>query len=253
MFIEPLNNSFVTARLIKAGVVLSAFLFGHLLGQAEYNRVAERLQLSDAERESLDIENRQLSAELSAMVEKSYTNDEAVAGLQQSLAEIRVQRIKDGEELKMFRNLATGGENITGIAIDEVAITGFGENHYQLDLRLIQPRGRKRVSGEVDIKVVGEKADVAASLSLKELLLDARTVSHTGPGEASGETVEFPNFDFRYFQQFQAEIVLPEGFTPEQIEINANPVNPHSPLIKNITMMVPWEASQSSSLLSLSN
>ena len=218
--------------------MLGAFLFGHLLGQAEYNRVAEQLLVSEQEREALDVENRQLAAELSAITHKSFTSDEAIARLQNSLSELRVQRVRLQEELEMFRNLASGGENITGIAIDNVSITASGDDRYQLDLRLIQPRGRKRVAGNLDIRFAGDSAGEAVSFALQELIL-------------AGEVSE--DFDFRYFEQFSNEIQLPQGFSPVQVEITADPVNPYRSSLKKVQLSVPWEVSQPTNMASLSD
>lgn len=217
--------------------MLGAFLFGHLLGQAEYNRVAGQLLVSERERVALDVENRQMSAELSATTHKSFTSDEAIARLQNSLSDLRVQRVRAQEELNMFRNLASGGENITGIAVDAVSISEIGDTRYQLDLRLIQPRGRKRVAGKLSVKVAGESAGVAVSFDLQELLLVGQVA----------------DFDFRYYQQYRHELLLPHGFNPKQVEITANPVNPYRSSLKKVQSTVPWEVSQSANLASLSD
>ncbi len=239
---------------MKCGIVLAAFLSGHLLGQSEYNRVAERLLLSETERSTLDTENQRLSSELSEMVQKAYGNDEAVAALQQSLAEMRVQGIEEREELQMFRNLSAGGENITGLAIDNVAISAIRGSQYELDLRLTQPRGRKRVAGTLAVMIIGESASGdAQALPLEDIRLDAtdRQISSSQTGSAGFG--EFPDFDFRYFQRFQANLILPEGFKPELLEIVADPVNPYRPSLKKETITVPWETSHSADLASLTN
>lgn len=251
MFIEPLNNSVVTGRLLKCGVVLGAFLCGHLLGQTEYNKVADRLLHSEMQRQELDTENLQMSTELSAMVQKAYTNDEAVASLQQSLSDLRLQRIREREELQMFRNLASGGENITGIAVEDVAITAIPQSQarqYGIDLRLTQPRGRKRTSGTLSIWIVGQNAaGEAFDIPLEDIQLNQE------PPLAANAAGEYPVFDFRYYQYFQAGFSLPQGFTPEGLKIVANPLNPYRSSLKKVTLTVPWEVSHSSRVASLSN
>ena len=259
MFIEPLNNSVFTSRLVKFGVVLGAFLCGHLLGQAEYNKVANQLLLSEMERNSLDTQNRQMSGELSAMVQKAHSNDEAVAALQQSLSDLRVQRIREREELQMFRNLASGGENITGIAVEDVSITALGSsNNYGLDLRLTQPRGRKRVAGALSIMIVGENAaGLAQSIPLQDIqytdLQRQKALALAESADTGSEPGEYPAFDFRYYQNFQTSLSLPDGFTPELLKIVANPVNPYRSTLKKVSLTVPWAISHSDNLVSLTN
>ena len=63
----------------------------------------------------------------------------------------------------------------------------------------------RKVSGEVSLSIDGEQDGIAATYAYPDLL----------PDEAD---TNWP-FSFRYFQDFDRDIVLPDGFTPERIRI----------------------------------
>jgi hypothetical protein len=63
----------------------------------------------------------------------------------------------------------------------------------------------RKVSGDVSLSIAGEEGGVEATYEYGQLLPD--------DGDSN-----WP-FSFRYFQDFDREIVLPDGFTPERITI----------------------------------
>jgi len=63
----------------------------------------------------------------------------------------------------------------------------------------------KTVTGDVSLTVAGEEEGTEASYSFSQLVPEESATS-------------WP-FSFRYFQGFDKEIVLPDGFTPEEITI----------------------------------
>ena len=63
----------------------------------------------------------------------------------------------------------------------------------------------RKVTGDVSLVVQGQEGGVTTSYSYAELL----------PADASAN---WP-FSFRYFQDFDKELVLPDGFLPEKINV----------------------------------
>jgi hypothetical protein len=83
---------------------------------------------------------------------------------------------------------------------------GQEEHRYNVRLVLVQSlKHDRKVSGDVNLSVEGELGGSTVTYDFEQLL----------PDEASSN---WP-FSFRYFQDFDREIVLPDGFTPERITI----------------------------------
>ncbi len=83
---------------------------------------------------------------------------------------------------------------------------GKDERHYNLRLVLVQAMQHDRsVKGKVDFILEGAEDGVSTTYNLAQL-------------SPENETASWP-FAFRYFQDFDRELVLPEGFAPQKINV----------------------------------
>lgn len=255
MFLTPLDNSHKTSRVLKVALVAAVFLAGFLAGQNHFNDVATKLVASEYERSVLATKNREMSLEISTLVQQRYSDEATIEDLQSAVTEVRKTRSREIEELKLYRNLSRGGENNTGIAISPLEIseltaganTEEGTSQYRLALTLTQPRGRQRVNGELALQIVGNLASgERLELPVDKLLPDqvpgeASTPASEGLGGLGGVNGEYPLFDFRYFQRFLVDVDLPAGFIPEGVIITATPENPYRSSIRQISTIAPWQ------------
>jgi hypothetical protein len=83
----------------------------------------------------------------------------------------------------------------------------------------------RSVKGEVDFSLEGAQDGVAATYTLEQLL----------PPDVDGS---WP-FSFRYFQNFDRQLILPEGFQPERINIE---VRSKTKSIASVTQSFPWQS-----------
>jgi hypothetical protein len=83
------------------------------------------------------------------------------------------------------------------------------------------------VSGDVAVTVEGSEGGEARTYALAELL----------PADAESG---WP-FSFRYFQDFDRQLVLPDGFTPERIRVE---VRSRTRSISSIEESYAWAMSQ---------
>ena len=83
---------------------------------------------------------------------------------------------------------------------------GDTERSFNVRLVLVQAlKHDRKVSGDVNLTIEGMQDGTSASYGYAQLLPEAEDDSWA--------------FSFRYFQDFDREIVLPDGFTPERINI----------------------------------
>lgn len=128
------------------------------------------------------------------------------AEVSRTIGELQAQVGKQAQELAFYRGIVAQGGNPADVKIQRLRIDAAeGERRYRIRLTLVQPvRPENMVSGSASVKVEGARANEAQSLSLDVL---------TG-----GTDRDIP-FTFRYFENIDSDITLPEGFRPERVVV----------------------------------
>ena len=104
---------------------------------------------------------------------------------------------------------------------------GQEEHSYNVRLVLVQSlKHDRKVSGDVNLSIEGEQEGSTVTYEYGQLL----------PQDAESA---WP-FSFRYFQDFDRKIVLPDGFTPERITIQ---VRSRTRTIDSIEQSYSWATS----------
>ena len=107
-------------------------------------------------------------------------------------------------------------------------IRGTAEREYNIRLVLVQAKQHDRkVSGDVNLSIAGDQNGVETTYTYAQLLSD--------------KTQEKWSFSFRYFQDFERLVVLPDGFTPEWVNIE---VRSRTRSIASINESFSWSISQ---------
>jgi len=108
-----------------------------------------------------------------------------------------------------YKGVMDPSRNVRGLKIDSFELSPTGDvKRFRYKFVLTQVADNSRyVEGSVRFNLVGMLNSVKKTLALEQVsLLDSVT----------GE-----KFRFKYFQDFNGELTLPEGFTPEQVIIVA--------------------------------
>lgn len=198
--------------LIAIGValLLGAYLtfeFGRL--QADYNildRLAEKREFT-AEKKRLQNDVSRLKQEIALLQTEDKIEQEAYKTVELSLSELQQKIQEQSEAIAFYRGIVSPEDGRRGLQVQDLRLTqGADERHYHLRVVLVQVMQHDRsVKGEVDFSVEGAHNGVATTYSLKQLLPE-------------GGSSSWP-FSFRYFQDFERELVLPQGFEPALINI----------------------------------
>lgn len=203
---------------LASGLLLGLLLLwlGFEAGQlaAGYNRAAMRAELGDLEAELAAVRVRgQAQQERIVMLETDReVSAEAYRQVEEQLAEFQATIIAQQEDLAFFRGLVSEPAAGEEVRIQNVVIAeGLAPASYTLQVVLAQPMGReRRVSGHLEIAVEGSVGTDMVALPLAEL---------TG-AEARQDRLDYA---FRYFQNVEADIVLPEGFVPARLLVRLVP------------------------------
>jgi rRNA maturation protein Rpf1 len=84
-------------------------------------------------------------------------------------------------------------------------------------------KSTKKISGDTELLIRGESNGNVSELNLTDLALEKAAVG--------------TKFAFRYFQVFEGDIVLPEGFEPFEVKIG---VNPTTKKVKAFSETISW-------------
>jgi hypothetical protein len=200
-----------TVRMI---IVLLISICGYLI--FEFGRISAGYDLIDAGNEAqayvdhiqgLDTEIADLRQKIAILETDSEVDDashkEIEASLSQLLGEIQDQR----DAIAFYRGIVSPSDGNSGLRVQDLKLTrGKAEREFNVRLVLVQAmKHDRKVSGDVNLSVVGSQDGAEMTYVLTQLL----------PEDADTAWA----FSFRYFQDFERQLVLPDGFTPERITV----------------------------------
>lgn len=123
-------------------------------------------------------------------------------------------------ELDFFRRLAGTGGAQTGLDVYHVDIIPTASDRvFQFVLTLTQNiRRASIISGRVRIDIEGTVEDRPVTLYWSRI--------------SDGDTPE-PSFRFKYFQQLEGYLTLPDGFEPTRLKLTLEPANSRKAVLRN--------------------
>ena len=195
----------IVVAVLVGGYLL--FEFGRL--QADYNIVDAINDKAEQRAVIADLEDQiaVLKQEVALLETHREVDRKAYEVVEADFAELERKIQEQSEAIAFYRGIVSPKDGGRGLKVQDLKVTrGKDERHFNLRLVLVQAMQHDRsVNGEVDFSLDGEQNGVATTYALEQLL----------PDDADSS---WP-FAFRYFQDFDRELVLPDGFTPERINI----------------------------------
>ncbi|WP_323814286.1 DUF6776 family protein [Cellvibrio sp. NN19] len=212
---RPLKNALLSLLgLILVGALIAATYF-----YAQHQASSERLSPQDAQElraqlERLNQETGTLKRELAKYQMSAQVDHQAGEDLRKRVLELRDEKAALQRDVEVYRILSSNkSANPMGISFGVFSVTPLAEKKQQFRL-VVQKlaEGGDDFSGQLQILVVGQKDGTETKISLRELVVT--------PAAAEPMPENIP-LNFKFFQNIDAEIVLPEGFTPERVELAA--------------------------------
>jgi cell division protein FtsB len=204
----------------------------------EFGRIQAGYDLVDAASERRAYEERidTLEDEIStlkeqvAMLETHREIDrEAYREVEASLTELQAKIQEQRDAIAFYRGIVSPADGNKGLRVQDLKLTrGKNEREYNIRLVLVQAlKHDRKVSGNVNLSIEGDLDGVEKAFTYAELL----------PEEAEATWA----FSFRYFQDFNRQVVLPDGFTPERVKVE---VESKTRSISSIEESFAWTMSQ---------
>lgn len=180
--------------------------------------------------ETLALENEALRAQVVKTELAREVDHTAYADVEKTLADLQAQVLKAREELTFYRGIVSPEDGIGGLRIQRFQVSpGASDNHFRLRLVLVQSmRQDAVVSGTVRISIEGVSENRPLELPLAQA---------GGEKLANGQVP----FKFRYFQNLEQDIELPEGFEPRAVNIEVR-----SSRLTPVRESFPWQVQSES-------
>ena len=227
------GSRWVQRTVIGVLFVLGAYLtfeFGRL--QARYNVVDAAAERREFEQRIAGLEDTisDLKQEVALLETHRDIDTEAYQAVEANLTDLQRKIQEQGDAIAFYRGIVSPADGGRGLRVQDLKVTkGKEEGRYNVRLVLVQVMQHDRsVKGEVGFSIDGAQDGEPVTYALEQLL----------PAEADSNWA----FSFRYFQDFDRELVLPDGFTPEQVNVE---VISRTKSIASIKQSFIWAAGQS--------
>lgn len=200
--------------LTRVGLLTLVAVLGYLV--FEFGRIQANYNIVEAarERETVEAHIAKLNADIKALNEQiamlethRAVDKEAYREVESSLVSLQAKIQEQTDAIAFYRGIVSPADGAAGLRVQDFRLSrGGDERSYNLRLVLVQSlKHDRKVSGSVNIVVVGQQDGSETSYEYADLL--AADNKETWP------------FSFRYFQDFDREILLPDGFTPHSIKV----------------------------------
>jgi hypothetical protein len=222
--------------MVRAFLVLFVLIAGYLV--FEYGRIRAGYDTIDTANErgelvahidALDDEIEALQQEVALQETHREIDREAYKEVESSLITLQAKIVEQQNAIAFYRGIVSPADGKPGLRVQDFKLTRGGEER-EFNLRLVLVQAMKhdrKVSGDVSVSVEGNEDGEVKSYALTDLL----------PADADKA---WP-FSFRYFQDFDRQIVLPDGFTPERVNVE---VRSRTRSISSIEESFAWVTSQ---------
>jgi len=175
-------------------------------------------QLDEAQAEIVE-SNRQATM----LKRNSSIDDDASVQLKETLAQAQNEVLELKKELSFYKSIVAPEQGSRSIAIQTIQLKQNDAGGYNYKI-MVSQRGRndRFARGTIDVTIEGVKKGQPVTLKLAEV---------------SNDTKKPMKFGFKYFQNFEGVMNLPDGFYPDYLRVK---VKPKTGKIKSIDEQFAW-------------
>jgi hypothetical protein len=202
-------------RVLLAALVIGAIIvvygtyeWGRFDGGYSVFAMMQERRDHAAEIKALKDENTQLRGKVTGAETARTVEHQSYADVERTLGDLQAQVQKQRDELAFYRGIVSPEDGVGGLRIQRLdVLPDAGDGRYKLRLVLMQSmRQDTTIAGSVKIELEGSRNKQPARLTLTQL---------GGQTRDSGDVA----FSFRYFQNIEQDIVLPDDFEPTAIDV----------------------------------
>jgi hypothetical protein len=175
---------------------------------------ADRAQLL-SQLEAQELENSELRRQIAILDRSSVMDQAANEEVQNTISTLRERVAQLEQDIVYYRQVVSEETEDTGLIIGQFDISTSDQPasyRYKLVMRQEDADGDTFLVGHVNINLVGRVQEEQVVYPLRELSDDEDQLDI--------------RLRFKYFQNIEGELALPEGFEPDRIQIAAVSVEP---------------------------
>lgn len=221
---RPLKNALVALVLLALVGAALATAYFYALNQASNERLSPqeaqelRAQLDKLTQEASDSKRELAKFQLSAEVDRQAGEE-----LRKRVMVLRDEKAALQRDVEVYRILTSKkSTNPMGISFGIFSVSALADNKKQFKL-VVQKlaEGDDDFSGQLRVLVVGQKDGAETKISLHELVVSKVDT------EPLAENI---SLNFKFFQNIDTEIVLPDGFVPVRVELTVSSNSRRNPV-----------------------
>ena len=181
----------------------------------EFGRISAGYNVLDAAAERDNYESRigslngeigELKQQVALLETHREVDRQAYREVEASLGALQAKIQEQQDAIAFYRGIVSPADGKAGLRVQDLKLTRTGEER-RFNLRLVLVQAKKhdrKVSGDVNLTVEGSENGMAKVYRYAELVDDDDTAW---------------KFSFRYFQDFDRRLRLPDGFEPVRITV----------------------------------
>jgi len=223
------GRRFMLASVLVLGVGASA-LGGFMFGYANTLRSQQGEQVTQQELSeqliAAETENSDLRRQVAILDRSSVMDQRATEEVQGTIRSLRDRVAQLEQDIVYYRQVVAEETEDTGLIVSQVDIDATRESNrfrYKLVMRQQDADGDTFLTGHVNVNLVGSQGEEQQILALRDL-------------SAEQDQLDI-RLRFKYFQNIEGELVLPENFVPDRLQIAAVSVEP---VEKSINQNFSW-------------
>jgi len=211
--------------VVVAGLLVAAFYAGQSYQAYQLQRVLLERDTLESRIDDLETRNHNLVQQNAQLEGGSKIEREAYQQANQELIRLQQELLAQREELVFYRGIVAPSDTTLGVNLQSFEVRKKNsQNQYSYKLILTKSgKSTKRVSGDTEMLIRGESDGNVTELVLTDLVV-----------ENSSKATKFA---FRYFQVFEGDIILPDGFEPFEVKIGVKPTTKN---VKAFTETISW-------------
>jgi hypothetical protein len=225
----------VVIGLLVLGGAYLIFEFGRIQGGYDVSVASDARDVFEARILELENEIILLNEQIALLETHREIDREAYSEVEGSLTELQAKIQEQQDAIAFYRGIVSPADGNAGLRVQDFRISrSSAEREFNLRLVLVQAmKHDRKVSGNVVLRIAGTENGEEKSYGYADLK----------PEDASSDWA----FSFRYFQDFDRAVILPDGFTPERITVE---VASRTRSIASIEESFAWVVSQESLVFS---
>ncbi|MDN3638383.1 hypothetical protein QWY82_06090 [Simiduia curdlanivorans] len=199
----------LTVLLLVAGFVYAAHWYGKTQALSYQEQALEERDQFEAALQERQIEAETLRQEVANLRLGSKVDQAASEDVRNEVIALKAKIAELEEDIGFYRGLMSPSAESKGLTIGSLNVISTGvARHFNYKLVLQQlTSNHQLLTGSVTFTIVGRQGELPMRLALKDVSSSVNDINI--------------RLGFKYFQNVEGELVLPEGFEPNSIEIVA--------------------------------